>query len=98
MLASVGPNGEPIETENSIRAFASNLLDFDDRQLNTDPRRIKILKQLRLKCAILKPDKGNGVVLMKIDDYRHCMTDLFSDATKFSKVTHDSSITQLTTF
>ena len=98
MLASVGPNGEPIETENSIRAFASNLLDFDDRQLNTDPRRIKILKQLRLKCAILKPDKGNGVVLMKIDDYRHCMTDLFSDETKFSKVTHDSSITQLTTF
>ena len=34
---------------------------------------------------------------MKIDDYRHCMTDLFSEATKFSKVIHDSSLTQLTT-
>ena len=38
----------------------------------------------------------NGVVLMKIDDYRHCMTNLFSDTTKFLSVNNDSSLTQLT--
>ena len=46
------------------------------------------MKQLRRKYAIHKRDTGNGVVLMKIDDYRHCMTDLFSEATKFQ--THKS--------
>ena len=34
---------------------------------------------------------------MKIDDYRHCMTNLFSEATKFLTVNHDSSLAQLTT-
>ena len=30
--------------KNSIRALASNLLDFDDKQLKTDAKRIKTLK------------------------------------------------------
>ena len=43
----------------------------------------------------MKPDKGNGVVLININDYILCMTDLFSDKTKFSKVKVDSTLTQL---
>jgi hypothetical protein len=62
----------------SIKALACNFLDFDDRQLNIDHKRIKILKDLRQKYAILRPDKGSGVVILKKLDYQSCMTELFA--------------------
>ena len=49
------------------------------------------------KYAILKPDKGSGVVLLKKDDYTNCMTGLFADTSKFCKVVDDNTITQLST-
>jgi hypothetical protein len=54
----------------SIKALACNFLDFDDGQLNVDHKRIKILKNLRQKYAILSPDKGSGVVILKKCDYQ----------------------------
>ena len=48
----------------SIKALACNFLDFDDGQLNVDHNRIKILKDLRHKYAILSPDKGCGVLVL----------------------------------
>ena len=73
--------------KNSIRALASNLLNFGDKQLKTDAKHIKVLKELRLKYAILKPDKGNGVVLIKIADYILSMTQLFSDKINLGRFT-----------
>ena len=81
----------------SIKALACNFLDFDDRQLNIDHKRIKILKDLRQKYAILRPDKGSGVVILKKLDYQSCMTGLFADKTKFKKIKSDPTLTQLTT-
>ena len=81
----------------SIKALACNFLDFDDRQLNIDHKRIKILKDLRQKYAILRPDKGSGVVILKKLDYQSCMTELFADKTKFKKLKSDPTLTQLTT-
>ena len=49
------------------------------------------------KYAILKPDKGSGVVLLRKDDYTNFMTGLFADTSKFCKVTDDNTITQLST-
>jgi hypothetical protein len=46
---------------------------------------------------LIKPDKGNGIVLMKLTDYQTSMTALFSDPKKFSKLHNDPSLT-LTTF
>jgi hypothetical protein len=51
--------------KNSIKALACNFLDLDDRQLALDNKRNKILKHLHQRYAILKPDKGSGVVLIK---------------------------------
>jgi hypothetical protein len=82
--------------KNAIKALACNFLDFDDRQLALD-KRIKILKHLHQRYAILKPDKGSGVVLIKKTDYKTCMTGLFSDTSKFKFVTSDTTLTQLTT-
>ena len=48
----------------SIKALACNFLDFDDRQLNVDHKRIKILKNLHQKYAILSPDKEMRLSIM----------------------------------
>ena len=39
--------------KNSIKALACNILNFDDRQLNTDNKRIKNLKNLHERYAVL---------------------------------------------
>ena len=83
--------------KNSIQALACNFLNFDDKRLSVDNKRIKLLKHLHERYAILKPEKGNGVVLIKKDDYKICMTTLFSDTTKFKTVSIDNTLTQLTT-
>jgi hypothetical protein len=76
---------------------ACNFLDFDDHQLNVDHKHIQILKDLGQKYAILRPDKGSGVVILKKLDYQSCMTGLFADKTKFKKIKSDPTLTQLTT-
>ena len=45
---------------------------------------------------ILKPDKGNGVVLMNKIDYHNAMNQLFSDKTKFKIIKNDLTLTWLT--
>ena len=56
-----------------------------------------LLKEHRQKFAILSPDKGSGVVILKKYDYQLCMTGLFADKTKFTKLKSDPALTQLTT-
>ena len=85
------------KVKHSIKALACNFLDFDDKKLFDDHKLIKILKRFRDKYAILKPDKGSGVVLVKIDDYKNCMNELFADQSKFCKIDKDHTLTQITT-
>jgi hypothetical protein len=49
------------------------------------------------KYAILKPDKGSAVVLLKKEDYMNGMTELFADPYKFRKLDKNDTLTQLTT-
>ena len=72
--------------KNSIKALACNFLGFDDRRLTEDSKHNRTLKELRERYAFLKPDKGNGVVLIKLSDYYSSMTSIFSDPTKFQKL------------
>jgi hypothetical protein len=88
---------EKRKIKNSIKALACNFLDFDDRGISEDSKHIKILKSLREKYAILKPDKGNGIVLIKKTDYENCLTGLFAYTTKFRKINIDPTFTQLAT-
>jgi hypothetical protein len=62
-----------------------------------EPLRIKVLKALNEKYAILKPDKGSGVVLLMKQDYMNGMTELFADPYKFRKLDKNYTLTQLTT-
>ena len=81
----------------ALRAFSYSLLDLDDPQFSKDAKHIKIIKSLRESFAILKPDKGNGVVLMNTSDYNNSLSNIFKDGTKFKEVSKDNSITRLNT-
>ena len=54
---------------NSLRSFTYNYLDLDLQQFHIDNKRISILRSLNAKFAILKPGKGNGIVILKRSDY-----------------------------
>jgi hypothetical protein len=88
------------KVKNSIKAMACNFLDFDNRRLTADSKHIKILKDLRQRFVILKPDKGNGIVLLKLTDYVDSISAMFADTTKFKLVNDlnsDICLTQLNT-
>ena len=44
---------------------------------------MNVIQNLREKVMILKPDKGQGIVLVNKDDYNWNVGCLFSDKTKF---------------
>ena len=44
---------------------------------------IKVIKKLRKDIAILKPDKGNGAVLLNNRDYTASVGSIFKDTKKF---------------
>ena len=83
--------------KNCLRSLAYNLIDLDNQQVFRDSKKLKILKNLRETCAILKPDKGNGVVIIDTADYHNSISELFSDKTKFKKLNEDPTHTRLNT-
>ena len=47
--------------------------------------------------SILKPDKGNGVVVLKRTDYINSLNSIFNNPSKFIKLDNDPTFTRLTT-
>ena len=81
----------------ALRAFTYFYADIFDTQFLHDKNKAKVLKQLRQDCVILKPDKGNGVVLINKTEYNLAMKKLFSDRAKFKLIRKDPTLTQLKT-
>ena len=48
----------------ALFAFTYSYVVIFDAQFLYDKNKTKALKQLRQDCVILKPDKGNGIVLI----------------------------------
>ena len=61
------------KVKSSLRSFTYNYIDLDLKEFNLDRKKIRILNDLSINFSILKPDKGNGIVLMKRNDYS-CIT------------------------
>ena len=55
------------------------------------------LQNLRDRCMILKPDKGQGIVLINKTDYYQSLERLFGDRKKFQVLDHDPTLTNLVT-
>ena len=83
--------------KNSLQAFTFNILDIDDQIVYKDSKKLKIMKNLRKDVAILKPDKGNSVVLVNNVDYYQSLEHLFIDIKKFKQIDRDPTLTQLST-
>ena len=81
----------------ALRAFTYSYVDIFDTQFLHDKNKTKVLKQLRQDCVILKPDKGNGVVLINKSEYNLAMKKLFSDRSKFKVIQKDPTLTRLKT-
>ena len=79
----------------ALRSFAYNILDLEDKQFYQDSKRTKIIKNLRKKVVILKPDKGQGIVLIKKEDYITSMEQIFADKSKFKVVDTDNTISRV---
>ena len=57
--------------------------------------KIRIVNNLTVNFAILKPDEGNGIVLMKRSDYITSVKSLLNDTNKFKKIISDLTPTRL---
>ena len=69
--------------------MAFNLINVNDQQVYKDKKKIKTIRELREKVTLLSPDKGNGVVILDIQDYQRSMQHLFADRTKFRVLQED---------
>ena len=78
--------------QTALKAFTYNYLDIDYKEFGFDQKRINTIHKLQNKCMILKPDKGQGVVLIKKSDYKQSMERLFSDQRKFEVLNEDPTI------
>ena len=72
-----------------------NLLDMDSKQLTKDKNKINTLNNLLKDVILLKPDKGNGIVLVNCLDYKNSVKQIFSDRTKFRKIKEDPTFRRL---
>ena len=66
-----------------------SLIDLDNYQVFKDKKKLEVIKNLRKELVILKPDKGNGIVLIGTNDYHTTVENLFSDKSKFKEI-HDN--------
>ena len=83
--------------KNVLRAFTYNYLDLDDIQFISDSKRLKVLKSLKKDYVLLKPDKGQTIVVLKREDYVSSVQRIFDDQRKFKKVYHNLTLRNLST-
>ena len=81
--------------KNALRGLAFNLINIDDSRIFNGSNKVKIIQQLRKHVTILKPDKGNGIVLLDIKDYTNSVKHLFEDPKKFQILDKDTTITRM---
>ena len=84
-----------MKMKNTLRSYAFNLIDIDDKNIFKDASKIKIIKHLRKTLVIMKPDKGNDIVLLNKEDYANSMENLFIEKTKFKQLYSDPTMTRL---
>ena len=69
--------------QTTLRAFTHNYLDIESQDYQLDQKKIRVIGNLKERFAILKPDKGQGVVLLSKNTYTNTVERIFKDKTKF---------------
>ena len=84
-------DGQHIEDriKNLLRSFTYSCIDLELLEFNTDRTKIRTLNELSKELSILRPDKGDGIVVMKCSEYISSVTSLFSDTARFKLLDTD---------
>ena len=84
-----------MKIKNVLRSYVFNLIDIDDKNFFKDASKIKIIKHLSKTLVIMKPEKGNSIVLLNKEDYTNSMENLFTDKTIFKQLDSGPTIIRL---
>ena len=68
---------------------------MDSKQLVKEKSKITILKNLLKDAVLLKPDKGNGIVLVDCLDHKNSVKQMLSGRIKFRKINEDPRFRRL---
>ena len=79
----------------ALNSITYAYLDLDFKNFGIDQKRTKILRHLRSRCMILKPNKGQGRVIINKKDYFQSLDRLFSDKTKSEILEEDPTLRNL---
>ena len=79
----------------ALKAFTFSYLDINDEVFWHDIKRINIIRKLKENVVILKPDKGQGVVLINKKDYVNSLEKMFNDQTKFKAIKDDPTLKRI---
>ena len=83
--------------QTALNSFAYGYLDLDFKNFGIDQKRIKILRNLRNRCMILKPDKGQCIVIINKKNCFQSFDRLFNDKTMFVILEDDPTLRNLNT-
>ena len=89
---NISKHWEKHHVQKSLKSFTYFYLDLDFKNFRVNQRRIKVLRFLKERCMVLKPDKGQGIVAVNKKDYYDSLDQFFNDTTKFEtlkKIQHD---------
>ena len=86
-----------VRAQAALKSFNYNYLDLDIKQHISDNKTIKVLRNIKEKCLILKPDTGQWIVLIDKTDYYNSMERLFNDTSKFPLLQEDPALHYLST-
>ena len=69
-----------VRAQTVLKLFTYNSVDLDIEQYISDNNMITVLRNIKEKCLILKPDKSQGIVLIDKNGYYNSMERLFNDS------------------
>ena len=81
----------------ALKSFTYFYLDLNFKNFRVDQRRIKVLRSLKERCMVLKPDKGQGIVVVNKKYYCDSLDQLFNDPTRFEIFNEDPTLRNLST-
>ena len=68
--------------ETALKSFTYSYLDLDFKNVRVDQRGINVLRFLKERCMLLKPHKGQGIVVVNKKYYYNSLDQLFNDLKK----------------
>ena len=86
-----------VKAQTGLKSFTYNCLDLDIKQYISENKMIMVLRNIKEKCLILKPDKGQRIVLIDKTDYYNSMERSFNDTSQFTLLQEDPTLRNLPT-